>query len=492
MNNGINTNLSDLVKGVKYTSNTDTTNITSPFPGLTVDNKNTKKYNAGNVDEMFLKPESSTTGTTAMSGNNPTTVETGDNLASMSGKVNIDPDHYGEKFNEINGKSVSDLKNDYDHMVTDLIEKYTDLGFYYNENITIDQMLIKVYPESSTAEYYKAELKALENIYFQKSGEIIELEVKIPLGINADPPFTDANGVKIHIQSKDRYLDYLKTHPDIHGSDTDTYDYYKGICEYYNDYSIQEYYNEYVDEITIKYLELGLPYSEELTVDEMISVIKQDYPDLYVTSNINAISSYIAALKNSWENSDEKLEYNNSTAMNSGSYKVYDSDGKLKATYENREAYINHLKINSNLNSSSTTSSGSSNSGMNASKESDAPINDSNLSAGVSEELSNTLKESMDKVNEMNTNNATKAYSNSGTIDPNSIDYSRISTNAEDALKGDFINESNVKTEYFKDGGNITYQVRDDGSVLIFKDGVAMGYTDKENLEGALGNGEIE
>lgn len=133
--------------------------------------------------------------------------------------------------------------------------------------------------------------------------------------------------------------------------------------------------------------------------------------------------------------------------------------------------------------------SSTSNSETTTSLENDAPINNFGPVSGISEKLSNTLKETIDKANEINTNSTSESYSNSGSIDPNTIDYSRISTNAEDALKGDFINESNVKTEYFKDGGNITYQVRDDGSVLISKDGVAMGYTDKENLDRAFSEG---
>ena len=57
------------------------------------------------------------------------------------------------------------------------------------------------------------------------------------------------------------------------------------------------------------------------------------------------------------------------------------------------------------------------------------------------------------------------------------MDFSRISTNANDAVNGNFINEENVHKEFWE--GDLTFVKRDDGSIQILKDGVVMGYTDE-------------
>ena len=65
----------------------------------------------------------------------------------------------------------------------------------------------------------------------------------------------------------------------------------------------------------------------------------------------------------------------------------------------------------------------------------------------------------------------------SGVIATGSIDFSRISTNANDALNGSFINENSIHKEYWE--GDLNFVRRDDGSIQIVKDGVVMGYTDE-------------
>lgn len=74
--------------------------------------------------------------------------------------------------------------------------------------------------------------------------------------------------------------------------------------------------------------------------------------------------------------------------------------------------------------------------------------------------------------------------SNAFEIDANDIDFSKISTNANDAANGNFIDESNIHKDYWGDstGGKLEAEIRDDGTVLIKEDGVAMGYTTKEAL----------
>ena len=81
-----------------------------------------------------------------------------------------------------------------------------------------------------------------------------------------------------------------------------------------------------------------------------------------------------------------------------------------------------------------------------------------------------------------NTNISQSANENSSTntVDVSNIDFSRISSNASDAISGDFIKEENIHKEYWQ--GELTFIKRDDGSIQILKDGVVMGYTDAKGL----------
>ena len=69
------------------------------------------------------------------------------------------------------------------------------------------------------------------------------------------------------------------------------------------------------------------------------------------------------------------------------------------------------------------------------------------------------------------------ASSNSNYVNKATIDFSRISTNANDAINGNFIKEENVHKEFWE--GDLTFVKRNDGSIQIIKDGVVMGYTDE-------------
>lgn len=79
------------------------------------------------------------------------------------------------------------------------------------------------------------------------------------------------------------------------------------------------------------------------------------------------------------------------------------------------------------------------------------------------------------KSNNEDANLNADVISGTGEIDFENIDFSRISTNSEDAKNGDFIAKNKVLTDYWKNGENLTYEVKDDGTILIYKDGIAMG-----------------
>lgn len=82
--------------------------------------------------------------------------------------------------------------------------------------------------------------------------------------------------------------------------------------------------------------------------------------------------------------------------------------------------------------------------------------------------------------NSINISQSTSENSSTSTVDVSNIDFSRISSNANDAISGNFIKEENIHKEYWQ--GELTFIKRDDGSIQILKDGVVMGYTDAKGL----------
>lgn len=121
------------------------------------------------------------------------------------------------------------------------------------------------------------------------------------------------------------------------------------------------------------------------------------------------------------------------------------------------------------------------------------------------EELTNGFKEIENKIN--NLLETTKSdiddriikslatYSNLGSntsnkfsLDSKNVDFSRITNNAADSLNGKFWSEDNIQKQYWTNSpsGKLDYEIREDGSVLITKDGVPMGYTDKKGLITAM------
>lgn len=59
------------------------------------------------------------------------------------------------------------------------------------------------------------------------------------------------------------------------------------------------------------------------------------------------------------------------------------------------------------------------------------------------------------------------------------LDYSKIARTSEGAKNGNYVN---VVEEYFGDDGDLSYEVKDDGSVLIYEGDTAMGWTTEEAI----------
>ena len=68
-------------------------------------------------------------------------------------------------------------------------------------------------------------------------------------------------------------------------------------------------------------------------------------------------------------------------------------------------------------------------------------------------------------------------------VDKNALPFG-IASNAYDASKGDFIPEENVFKEYWADeNGQLEFTKIEDGTYLITKNGIPMGYTDQEGFD---------
>lgn len=62
-----------------------------------------------------------------------------------------------------------------------------------------------------------------------------------------------------------------------------------------------------------------------------------------------------------------------------------------------------------------------------------------------------------------------------GILNKDSIDFSRIATSSANAKNGDFIVIKNTK--YWGDTDELTYKIRDDGTVAIMENGIVLGFT---------------
>ena len=70
-----------------------------------------------------------------------------------------------------------------------------------------------------------------------------------------------------------------------------------------------------------------------------------------------------------------------------------------------------------------------------------------------------------------------------GVISATGIDYGKIASTAQGALNGDFISSDKIYRKSFEQEGSLDFVTRDDGSIVITKDGVPIGFTTKEGIQ---------
>lgn len=75
-------------------------------------------------------------------------------------------------------------------------------------------------------------------------------------------------------------------------------------------------------------------------------------------------------------------------------------------------------------------------------------------------------------------------------IDKSSIDFTRIATSTSNVQNGKFITIKNTK--YWGDNGDLTYKIRDDGTVAIMENGIVLGYTDLKGINQTTQGNNIE
>lgn len=67
-----------------------------------------------------------------------------------------------------------------------------------------------------------------------------------------------------------------------------------------------------------------------------------------------------------------------------------------------------------------------------------------------------------------------------GTLNKDNIDFSRIATSSSNVKNENFITIKNTK--YWGDTGELTYKIRDDGTVAIMENGIVLGFTDLQGI----------
>ena len=76
-----------------------------------------------------------------------------------------------------------------------------------------------------------------------------------------------------------------------------------------------------------------------------------------------------------------------------------------------------------------------------------------------------------------------------GNLEHDDIDYSRINRSADKVEQGKFMGRDHIWDDQWGDDGQLRYEVKEDGSILIYEDDVAMGWTDQEGLRALKENG---
>ena len=62
------------------------------------------------------------------------------------------------------------------------------------------------------------------------------------------------------------------------------------------------------------------------------------------------------------------------------------------------------------------------------------------------------------------------------------VNIDKISSTAQGALNGNFISSDKIYKEAFEDTGNLEFVIRDDGAILITRDGVPIGFTTQDGI----------
>lgn len=96
-----------------------------------------------------------------------------------------------------------------------------------------------------------------------------------------------------------------------------------------------------------------------------------------------------------------------------------------------------------------------------------------------------TVAQAVDNLDlSLETNEVTN-FPNEGIITRENIDFSRISTTADNAKNGSFLERNKINENYWGDNGELSYKIRDDGVVMLYENGVLLGFTDKigKNME---------
>lgn len=116
----------------------------------------------------------------------------------------------------------------------------------------------------------------------------------------------------------------------------------------------------------------------------------------------------------------------------------------------------------------------------------DVPININSFStvnsAGNNEESTlpnTTVAQAVDHLDlSLETSEVTN-FPNEGIITRENIDFSRISTTAENAKNNNFLDRNKINENYWGDNGELSYKIRDDGIVMLYENGILLGFTDK-------------
>lgn len=108
-------------------------------------------------------------------------------------------------------------------------------------------------------------------------------------------------------------------------------------------------------------------------------------------------------------------------------------------------------------------------------------FNNNKINYNNNSTLKTTSTSSNNKVTDVLELDTNVKLNNSGKLDYNQIDFSKISSGRDDALNGNFFSEDSLLTEYWK--GDLTYSKDNNGIVAIYKGDTLMGFTQEKYLK---------